>query len=244
LIGKTKFEILKIFCLKLPYSPSIEPSSRKALFGKCHLSHPKTHLIRKNIMTEKKQDEFLEEILLSAESLKAPPRLISPIPKQWLPAWLRWPLKLSYLPVLMLDLLMQKLAKLIIRPPFKQTGTCKRRGNCCYYILLPEAEGIFGKVFYFWQTQVNGFFLREKSPADDEGKKMLIMGCRYLKENGSCGSYRTRPSVCRRWPIIQHFGRPRVLKGCGYNPTLRKSYQKEPYLSLFKESTDSKDYHS
>lgn len=198
-------------------------------------------------MTEKKQDEYFYEILRSAESLTSPPKLSKAIPKQWLPGWLRWPLKLSYLPILILDFFMQKIARLIIRPPFKQTGTCKRRGNCCYYILLPEPKGILGKVFYFWQTQVNGFFIREKAPPDDKDKRMLVMGCRYLKENGSCKNYKTRPSVCRRWPVIEHFGMPRVLigmprvlKGCGLQPTLRKSYQKEPYLSLYsnKEETD------
>lgn len=186
------------------------------------------------------QEEYIEDLLRTAETLRAPPEPKAPIPKQWLPGWVRWPLKLSYLPVLMLDLAMQKIARMIIRPPFKTAGACKRRGTCCYYILMSESEGLFGKIFHFWQTQVNGFFVREKSPPDEEGKRFLVMGCRHLQKNGSCGSYHSRPSVCRRWPIIEHFGKPRVLKGCGFSPTLRKSYQKEPYLTILKESDNSK----
>ena len=42
------------------------------------------------------------------------------------------------------------------------------------------------------------------------------MGCRYLREDGSCSEYRLRPQVCRQWPVIEHFGYPKILKGCGF----------------------------
>lgn len=182
-------------------------------------------------------DDYLNEILLRAETApSAPADPKGGIPKQWLPGFVRWPLKLLFLPALLLDLSMQNLAKKIIRPPFKQVGTCKKRGNCCHYILLPEPKGLFGKLFYFWQTQVNGFYVREKSPCNYEGERVLVMGCRYLKKDGSCKHYKTRPIVCRKWPQIEYFGMPRMLKGCGFTPELRKGYQKEPYLSLLQES--------
>jgi len=189
-------------------------------------------------MSEKSQQEYLEDILHLAENLTSPPKVLEEVPRQWLPQWIRLTLKLTYLPVLVLDLFTQKVAKYIIQPPFTQLGSCKRRGNCCFFILIPEPTGSLGKIFYFWQTQVNGFFLRNKSPADDKGKKMLVMGCRHLNENGSCNSYRTRPSVCRRWPIIEYFGAPRVLKGCGFSPVLKKKYDKEPYINLLNKSKE------
>ncbi|MCX6990421.1 MAG: YkgJ family cysteine cluster protein [Chlamydiae bacterium] len=189
-------------------------------------------------MSEKSQQEYLEDILHLAENLTSPPKVQGEIPKQWLPEWLRLILKLSYLPVLLLDLFAQKVARYIIQPPFKQVGSCKRRGNCCYFILIPQPSGTLGKIFYFWQTQVNGFFLRSLSPQDEKGKKMLVMGCRHLNEDGSCNSYKTRPSVCRRWPVIEYFGAPRVLKGCGFSPVLKKKYDKEPYISLLSKSKE------
>ncbi|MCX6988652.1 MAG: hypothetical protein NTZ52_04025 [Chlamydiae bacterium] len=182
--------------------------------------------------SQKNQDTFLAHILNQAETLKEAPRPLTPIPRQWLPGWIRFLLKALYLPVLVLDLSMQNLAKKIIKPPFKQVGSCKRRGNCCYFILLPECKGLVSKVYYLWQTQVNGFFLREKSPPNEEGEHMLVLGCRHLKKDGSCNSYRTRPAVCRRWPVIEHFGRPRLLKGCGYTMKLNKGYEKEPFITL------------
>ncbi|NDD58836.1 MAG: hypothetical protein EBZ47_06255 [Chlamydiae bacterium] len=90
-------------------------------------------------------------------------------------------------------------------------------------------------MYFFWQTQINGFFVREKSPIDKDGNRMLVLGCRYLAPNGKCSNYFTRPSVCRKWPIVEHFGHPRILKGCGYQINLKKSYKKEPYLSHFKK---------
>jgi Fe-S-cluster containining protein len=47
------------------------------------------------------------------------------------------------------------------------------------------------------------------------------MGCRYLKQDGSCSHYRLRPSICRTWPQIEYFGHPRILKGCGFKATPR-----------------------
>ena len=45
---------------------------------------------------------------------------------------------------------------------------------------------------------------------------MHVMGCRHLRKDGSCGDYHLRPLICRQWPVIEHFGYPKVLKGCGY----------------------------
>lgn len=166
------------------------------------------------------QEKFLEHILKEAEREGPHPISIN-IPKQRLPHCARMFLRIIYLPVMVLDLSMQSLARKIIRPPYQKKGSCKRRGNCCRFILLPEAKGFFGRIYYFWQTEVNGFYVREISPADEEGNKMLILGCRHLSPSGKCLSYKTRPAVCRRWPMIEIFGTPRVLKGCGYSATIK-----------------------
>lgn len=151
-----------------------------------------------------------------------PPHPTGGIPRQWVPGIIRWPLRLLFLPLMLLDLFAQRVARLIIRPPFKQTGHCLKRGNCCYYILIPENKGLLGKLFYFWNTQILGFYRRSDEVHESEGKRVLVMGCRYLTAQGSCRHYRLRPAVCRRWPVIEHFGSPRVLKGCGFKPIIRK----------------------
>lgn len=94
--------------------------------------------------------------------------------------------------------------------------------------MIPESKGLIGKLNYFWQTQVQGFYPRFAELHEYEGKKVHVMGCRYLQKDGRCGQYHLRPMVCRKWPIIEHFGSPRVLKGCGFKPVLNKKKAPHP----------------
>jgi hypothetical protein len=164
--------------------------------------------------------ESVEELTEAAgNATKQPLPPDGKIPKQWLPGIIRWPIRALLLPFVLLDLASQRFARQIVRPPFRQEGHCHQRGNCCYYVLIPEPKGIIARLFYFWYTQINGFYLRQKEPIKSEGKNMVIMGCRYLQKNGRCGHYRLRPTLCREWPLIRYFGYPRILKGCGFRAT-------------------------
>ncbi len=171
------------------------------------------------------RSELLEDLLEEAEEANHdPPPPPNGIPRQKLPEWIRRCLKYFVLPFVLLDALTHKLALLIVRPPFKKKGKCLRRGNCCHYILIPYSKNLIGKIFYLWQTEVNGFYLRYKNPQTYEEKKVLVMGCRYLKKDGTCMQYHVRPQICRKWPVIEYFGYPKVLKGCGF-------YSDPPYPS-------------
>jgi hypothetical protein len=170
------------------------------------------------------QVKNLDGILVLAEEAKEPPP--GPpggIPRQWLPGWIRWPIRMLLLPFIFLDLAAQKTARMLIQPPFKKGGKCLKRGNCCHYILVPEVKGILGKLFHFWNTQILGFYLHRSETYESDGKRVHVMGCRYLKKNGTCAHYHLRPTVCRKWPIIEYFGYPRILKGCGFKAILRDS---------------------
>jgi len=158
-------------------------------------------------------DDLLEGV---GEATQPPPPPAGGVPKRWLPSWIGTTIKWIVLPFVLIDLAMQRVARFIIRPPFKREGRCKRRGNCCYYVLIQCSNSLVGRFFYFWYTQVHGFYLRYKEPQSYEGKQMYVMGCRYLKDNGSCNAYSLRPLICRKWPVVEHFGYPKILKGCGY----------------------------
>ena len=164
----------------------------------------------------------LDELIEAAGDATSPPQLPSGgIPRQWVPGFIRWPLRLLFLPFTLLDLGAQAVARWLIRPPFRQEGKCLKRGNCCHYILVPERKGFGGKAYYFWNTQILGFYPRSSEAYESEGKKVLVMGCRYLQQNGTCRHYHLRPTVCRKWPLIEHFGYPRILKGCGFRAVTR-----------------------
>jgi len=156
------------------------------------------------------------------EAKEMPPLPEGGIPKQWLPSFIRWPIKVFFFPFIMLDLGAQKVARFFIRTPYKKEGHCLRRGNCCHYILVERPKGPFGWLYYLWITQINGFYCRDSQARSFEGRDVLIMGCRHLRKNGLCAQHRLRPMVCRQWPVIEIFGRPQILKGCGYRAVPRK----------------------
>ncbi len=169
------------------------------------------------------QAPSLDEILeIAGETDNVPMEPEGGIPRQWVPGWIRWPLRVIFLPLILLDLSMQRVARMLIRPPFKQVGHCLKRGNCCHYILVPEPKGLLGRLFWVWNTQILGFYPRNRQTYESDGKKVRVMGCRYLRSDGRCGHYRLRPTACRKWPLIAIFGYPRILKGCGFRAVLRK----------------------
>jgi hypothetical protein len=178
-------------------------------------------------------DDLLEEAGKATEMPKPP---LGGIPKQWLPGWVRWSLRLVFLPFVWLDHFAQKLARFIVRPPFKKEGQCLKRGNCCHYILLPRYPKGLNGIAFFWYTQVHGFFLRFPESKVYENKQVKVMGCRYLQANGRCSQYHLRPLVCRGWPRIEYFGYPQILKGCGF-----KAVPRNPLIVLGREDETGKN---
>jgi len=177
-------------------------------------------------MTKKYSQMTPEEILQEAERTDRQPLLPEGgIPNQRVPGWIRWPIRALFLPFILLDLTAQRIVKFFIRPPNKQVGKCHLRGNCCYFIIMPKPSNWVTKLNYFWQTEINGFYARDADPITVEGEELMVMGCRYLQKNGSCGQHRMRPVICREWPRIEYFGPPCILKGCGFKsePRNKKS---------------------
>ena len=166
----------------------------------------------------------IEDIVEEAGDMTQPPK--QKAPRKWFPELLAIPIKLLVLPFLLLDSMAQRIARIFIRPPYKKGGKCKKRGNCCYYIMIRKSWGIFGWLDLFWHTQINGFFKRSNKIYKVNGRSFCLMGCRYLKKDGRCGNYLLRPAICRTWPRIEIFGRPETLKGCGYYAVPRKKSSK------------------
>ena len=171
----------------------------------------------------------LEHLVFKAGDAEEPPPLPpGGIPDQKIPGWIRWPIRAFVLPFVLLDVAAQKVARLLIPPPYKQAGACKKRGNCCHYIIIRRPKGILGLLFRIWNTEINGFFLRSEEIFEYEKHQVQVMGCRYLQKDGSCKHYKWRPMICRKWPIIEHFGHPRLLKGCGFYAVLKNQKKQSP----------------
>ncbi len=146
------------------------------------------------------------------------------IPEQKLPGWIRWPLRILAYPFMMLEILSNKIVSTIVKPKYKIVGGCKKSGNCCRYIHLGWPKNrklnLFSKLYVLWQTEVLGFYFKDFDFVEDQ-EVTKVMGCRYLKEDGSCKHYRLRPGICRNWPKIHYFREPTILKGCGFKAVKR-----------------------
>jgi len=164
--------------------------------------------------------EDLVQLVDRAAAGEKPPK--TKIPRRYIPCFIRWPIKCLLLPFIYLDLIMQKLAKKIIRPPYRQTGGCKKRGACCHYILMIKFPPPLSWIFHFWHTQINGFYRRSKRIYYSNSKPVIVYGCRYLNKDGSCKNYRFRPMICRKYPNIESFSEPHIMKGCGFAAEPRK----------------------
>ncbi|MCH9632470.1 MAG: hypothetical protein S4CHLAM6_08060 [Chlamydiae bacterium] len=163
------------------------------------------------------------------EKLKMFQPSINAIPKQKLSPFIRWPLRVIAYPFMMIDLFSHRMTLFFMRPRYKITGSCKQRGSCCNYIHLgwPKKGRLtfFSKLYILWQTEVLGFYFKDFDFVEDN-EVTKVMGCRYLKKDGSCGQYRLRPGLCRNWPKQHFFREPVLLKGCGFKSELRKPLKK------------------
>ncbi|MCH9634535.1 MAG: hypothetical protein S4CHLAM7_12880 [Chlamydiae bacterium] len=152
------------------------------------------------------------------------PRVMSP-PKQKVPGWVRWPLRILAYPIMILDVYSQKFVYLLFKPKYKIEGDCKQRGNCCHFIHMGWPKkgklSLFSKLYIFWQTEILGFYFRSFDFIEDE-ELTRVMSCRYLGSNGKCNHYGLRPGICRDWPKTHLLRKPHLLKGCGFKVVLRK----------------------
>lgn len=115
------------------------------------------------------------------------------------------------------NLLNNLLKKYVIRPRYRLSGGCLKCGQCCRAIYLKATRGqiaspLFCKIAVGWIEWLFDFKLKQIDREDH----YFIFECRHLKENGSCGNYFWRPSVCRNFPLVDYFKAPVFLPGCGF----------------------------
>ena len=141
-------------------------------------------------------------------------------PPQRLPGVIRWMVRCVILPFVVLDFLIQRFFRFLVRSPYRLKGKCKCCGVCCRYILLEWSNyldkfPLLGKLYIWWLTEIDGFYLLNFDFENEEGK-FRLMSCRYLSDKGVCKHYYTRSAICRQYPWIGYFRKPWFLPKCGY----------------------------
>lgn len=141
-------------------------------------------------------------------------------PAQWLPGWIRWPLRVLLWPYVVVDVAVERAVQRVGAPAWRLAGRCDRSGACCLHILAPlpayiERVPPLRWLALAWFTQVHGFYERGFSSEMPGSPPARVLGCRYLRDDRGCAHYHLRPGLCRRHP--QRMGRPPAfLPGCGY----------------------------
>ena len=141
--------------------------------------------------------------------------------------WIRWPIKITIYPFMMLDLFIQCLLRRLVSP-YKLERKCYKCGTCCNYILLSwprflDVQPSLGRWYIWWYTHIHGFYLRNLDIEEDNGFRYVVMGCRYLLSDHKCKHYLLRPAICRQFPWNGYYRHPTIRKGCGYKVSLKKN---------------------
>ena len=138
-----------------------------------------------------------------------------------------------YVFVLILDL-GRRFGTRLLQTEYKLSGACDRRGACCHHVLL-EWSPLFdrfpflGRLVLWKYTRLYSFFDRGYTWEIQPGLMARVLGCHALKDDGSCGEYRTRPLICRAFPELPLTGKPLLLNGCGYRFE-RRDGKKEEFI--------------
>lgn len=105
----------------------------------------------------------------------------------------------------------------LFKKNYKIAGACKKRGVCCQNIAIYLSDGfwkypLLKMLAISWYQFVYNFSYKGFEP----NHKVIVFSCNYLKNNGTCGIYKTRPFICRNYPVVRFFEKPELLPGCGY----------------------------
>lgn len=142
-------------------------------------------------------------------------------PPQRLPKIFRWSFRLIVFPFMLLDVTIQRTLAFIFKSPGNVCGRCNRCGTCCRYVLMEWPAYLdwlpfLARLYMFWMTEVNGFYLRGVDIECNDGYRYRLLGCRYLFDGNRCKHYYLRPAVCRQYPWKGYYKLPWFLPQCGY----------------------------
>ena len=115
-----------------------------------------------------------------------------------------------------IDDIAQFLTRALIKKPYVITGACKKRGVCCKSIgiQVSSRKRLFWLIRPFmrwWYRFVYNFELVKELPE----QQAFIFRCNYLKDN-LCTIHWRRPFLCRNYPYVSPYFKPRLLPGCGF----------------------------
>ena len=115
-----------------------------------------------------------------------------------------------------LDLIFNYYIHKVFPTQYVRQGKCKKRGVCCTNLAIGASSFILKRPYFkYIVLKYFSFFYNFEPIGEHLEEKVIVFRCRYLK-NYQCSIHKFRPFMCRRYPIVNFFGKPKVLPGCGY----------------------------
>ncbi|MFH1347312.1 MAG: hypothetical protein ABIH22_01350, partial [Candidatus Margulisiibacteriota bacterium] len=95
-------------------------------------------------------------------------------------------------------------------------------GICCqeiYMKITPRqlASKLFTKIAIAWIVWIFDFILIRI----EYDNHYIVFTCQHRLANGQCGNYFWRANICRNFPLVDYFEKPKVLPWCGFTATER-----------------------
>ena len=127
-------------------------------------------------------------------------------------------IKRLFIAIVLFDNLLTNLPKkLLFKTNWKVGGECKQCGVCCQEIFLKMTPRQISSKFFTdlatrWTSWLFDFILLRV----DHEYNYLVFTCHHLRPDGKCGNYFWRPSICRNYPLVDYFAKPKLLPDCGF----------------------------
>ena len=122
----------------------------------------------------------------------------------------------------LLDNLLVNTTKKLFPAAYKLGGKCKQCGVCCQEIYLKMTPAqmksdLFRSLAIRWISWLFDFILIRV----EREHNYLVFTCKHRSPEGPCRNYFWRPNVCRNYPLVDYFEKPKLLPGCGFTAAPR-----------------------
>lgn len=112
----------------------------------------------------------------------------------------------------MLRALILYLNDLLTPPEYQLVGKCLKCGKCCRLLYSLDTYTTFDfKITQFLFPSYRRFEVIGK---DEDGN--LMFRCKWIKDDNTCGNYKKRLSMCKKFPNVKYGSLGKVPDGCGY----------------------------
>lgn len=106
----------------------------------------------------------------------------------------------------------------ILRRKYIKRGSCKGCGRCCQKIYVRHATDVIKDIEEFEKLKTLHFFYGYLNVVDKDETGLVFECSKLDKETGKCTAYKSRPVLCRQYPVEEIFMMGgSMTENCGFS---------------------------